>query len=78
MYDTLMETSTLVLTALAALNEDLLNDDAFAGYSGEHDEVQRLLTELYDLVYAHGDPLPTAALLVDAWYEQFYADQEAA
>jgi hypothetical protein len=69
-----METSTLVLTALATLNGELLNDDAFAGYSGEHDEVQRLLTELYDLIYAHGDPLPTVTLLVEAWYDQFYSE----
>ena len=69
-----METSTLVLTALATLNEALLNDDGFHGYSGEQDEVRCLLGDLYDLVYSHGDPLPTPDLLVAAWYDQFYAE----
>jgi len=75
-YDTYMENSTLVLTALVTLNGDLMNDDAFAGYTDDHEGTARLLTELWDLVYAHGDPLPTPEMLVEAWYDAFYAQCE--
>ena len=67
-----MENTTLVLTAAALLNAELLNDDAFAGYSDDEETLQRLMTELWNLVYAHGDPLPTPALLVEAWFDSCY------
>ena len=67
-----MENSTLVLTAALTLNGELLNDDAFAGYSDDEETLQRLMTELWNLVYAHGEPLPTPALLVEAWFDQCY------
>ena len=67
-----MENTTLVLTAAALLNEDLLNDDAYQGYSDDQLSLSRLLTELWDLVYAHGEPVPSAELLVEAWYDSYY------
>ena len=72
-----MENTTLVLTAAALLNSELLNDDAFAGYSDDEETLQRLMTELWNLVYAHGEPLPTPALLVEAWFDSCYLEAEA-
>jgi hypothetical protein len=72
-----MEPSTLVLTALLQLNEQLRTDDAFCGYMDDHDGTARLLEELWDLYYA---PLHRAELpeeLVNAWYEQFFQDAAA-
>jgi hypothetical protein len=73
-----MENTTLVLTAALTLNGQLLNDDAFAGYSDDEETLQRLMTELWNLVYAHGEPLPTPALLVEAWYDSCYMEAEVA
>ena len=50
MYDTYMENSTLVLTALVQLNDELLNDDAFCGYNDDPEGTARLLDELWGLV----------------------------
>ena len=72
-----MENSTLVLTALVQLNDELLNDDAFCGYNDDPEGTARLLDELWGLV-------PTVAFdatpddLVTAWYDQFFADEVAA
>ena len=72
-----METSTLVLTALLQLNAQLMNDDAFCGYTDDHDGTARLLSELWDIYYApfHRAELPEE--LVNAWYENFYANEVA-
>ena len=51
--------STLVLQALAELNEALRDDDAFAGYTDDSEGTERLLQELWlldadtvdDLIY---------------------------
>jgi hypothetical protein len=78
-----METSTLVLTALAQLNEQLTTDDGFCGYNDDQDGTVRLLNELWTIYYdsqmlPFQDALGCPEELVNAWYEQFYADEEAA
>jgi hypothetical protein len=67
--ETTMEPSTLVLTALLQLNEQLRQEDAFCGYLDDHAGTARLLAELWDLYYAHMDRPESPEQLVDAWYE---------
>lgn len=76
-----METSILVLTALAQLNAQLITDDGFCGYNDDQDGTARLLNELW-AIYYEGQMLPSQDALdypeelVNAWFEQFYADNE--
>jgi|688.fasta_scaffold60228_8 hypothetical protein len=72
-----MEPSTLVLTALLQLNEQLRQDDAFCGYLDDHAGTGRLLAELWDLYYAHMDRPESPEQLVDAWYENEYEGEAA-
>lgn len=72
-----METSTLVLTALLQLNNELINDDGFCGYNDDYTGNARLLDELWE-IYCSMTPAKTPQDLVDAWYDQFYASEEAA
>lgn len=68
-----METSTLVLTALLRLNDDLMHDDAFMGYTDDHEGTARLLDELWELYSAAHFPAETPDELVSAWFEHFFA-----
>jgi hypothetical protein len=54
--ETTMEPSTLVLTALLQLNEQLRQEDAFCGYLDDHAGTARLLAELWDLYYTWTAP----------------------
>jgi hypothetical protein len=74
-----MTPSTLVLTALALLNEQLVNDDAFMGYDDTQDGTVQLLSELWDIYLAfHPDSrAERPEELVESWYEDFYAQQAA-
>lgn len=67
-----METSTLVLTALIQLNDNLLNDDGFQGYVDDYKGTARLLDELWDLYYAQFQRPETPEELVDVWFENFF------
>jgi hypothetical protein len=69
-----LEPSTLVLAALAALNEDLRDNDAFLGYTDDHEGTTRLLTELWDVYYGAFHRAETPEELVCAWYEQTFED----
>jgi hypothetical protein len=78
-YDTFMENSTIILKAAALLNEELLHDEAFCGYSDDQHDLQRLLGELWDIFYvSQFFPFTDPEELVSAWYENFYAQQEEA
>lgn len=69
-----MQTSTLVLTALAQLNEELINDDAFCGYNDDPEGTARLLDELWAQVpHVAFDATPDD--LIDAWYSHFFAKE---
>ena len=72
-----MEPSTLVLTALLQLSEQLRTSDAFCGYLDDHDGTARLLSELWDQYYAHFVRAEHPEELVDGWYETFYANEVA-
>jgi hypothetical protein len=67
-----METSTLVLTALVQLNDNLINDEAFCGYDDDYKGTARLLDELWDLYYAQFIRPETPEELVDVWFENFF------
>jgi hypothetical protein len=67
-----METSTLVLTALVQLNDNLINDDGFAGYNDDYKGTAKLLDELWDLYYAQFIRPETPEELVDIWFENFF------
>ena len=71
-YNTYMENSTLILTALLQLNEELRTNDAFCGYNDDHNGTQKLLEELWDLYYAQYIRPETAQEMVDIWYENFF------
>ena len=76
-----METSVLVLAALAQLNAQLITDDGFCGYNDDQDGTARLLDELWTIYYGSQmlpfqDALDCPEELVNAWFEQFYADNE--
>lgn len=78
-----MQPSTLVLNALVLLNEQLMNNDAFCGYNNDQDGTVRLLNELWTIFYdsqmlPFQDTLETPEELVNAWFEQFYSEMEAA
>ncbi len=64
-----MEPSTLVLTALLQLNEQLRTDDAFCGYLDDHDGTGRLLADLWELYYSAFHRAETPEELVVAFYE---------
>lgn len=71
-----MNPSTLVLTACLQLNEELRDNDAFAGYNDDAEGTARLLAELWDIYNANG-PVGQAELpeeLVECWYNTFFAD----
>jgi hypothetical protein len=70
-----METSTLVLTALVQLNDNLINDDAFCGYVDDYKGTARLLDELWDLYYAQFIRPETPEELIDVWFENFFCLQ---
>lgn len=72
-----MQTSTLVLTALAQLNEELLNDDGFCGYNDDLEGTARLLDELWGIV-PHVAFDATVEDLITAWYDQFFANEGVA
>ncbi len=72
-YDTYMESSTLILTALAQLNEELISDDGFDGYNDDLEGTTRLLDELWTLYSASHFPAEDPEELVSAWYENFFA-----
>jgi hypothetical protein len=67
-----MEPSSLVLTALVALNEDLRTEEAFQGYNDDFEGTGRLLQELWDLYYAPFPRAETPEELVNAWYENTF------
>lgn len=73
MYDTYMESSTLILTALTLLNEELTNDDGFNGYNDDLEGTTRLLNELWELYSTAYFPAEDPEDLVTAWYENFFA-----
>lgn len=73
-----METSTLILTALLQLNDELKDDDSFCGYTDDHEGTARLLSELWDIAYTAicepwQDEFTSPQELVNAWYEQLAA-----
>ena len=72
-----MEPSTLVLTALLQLNEELRTSDAFCGYTDDHDGTASLLIQLWDLYYAPFVRAEHPQELVDGWYDNFYANEAA-
>jgi len=72
----LPRTTATVLAALAALHEQLSNDDAFCGYDGGPEATARLLSELWDLVESWRQQ--SASELVDAWYTAAFQVMEAA
>jgi hypothetical protein len=74
-----MTPSTLVLTALAQLNEQLVNDDAFMGYDDDIDGTCQLLADLWSIYEAFqpDSRAETPEELVNSWYEDFYAQQAA-
>ncbi len=63
-----METSTLVLTALLQLNEEIRDNDAFLGYTDNHKGTGRLLSELWEIYTSSGPQPQSPSELVDAWY----------
>ena len=67
-----METSTLVLTALVQLNDNLINDDGFAGYNDDSKGTEQLHNQLWDLYYAQFYRPETPEELVDIWFENFF------
>ena len=67
-----MQPSTLVLTALLQLHQELSHDDGFAGYEGDADAQARLLAELWEQYLAHPFPAEHPQELVDGWYFSFY------
>jgi hypothetical protein len=67
-----METSTLVLTALTHLNDNLLQDENFQGYVDDYKGTARLLDELWDLYYAQFQRPETPEELLDVWFENFF------
>jgi hypothetical protein len=69
-----MEATTLVLLAASELNELLLNDDAFCGYSGDQADLQRLVDELWDLLYPMNPRPDCSAALVAAWWDRFFTE----
>jgi len=74
----LMEPSSLVLTALVALNEDLRTEEAFQGYNDDFEGTGRLLQELWDLYYAPFLRAETPEELVNAWYENTFENARIA
>jgi hypothetical protein len=64
-----METSTLVLTSALEIHRDMMDGDAFAGYSGDLDQMQTLIEELWDLQFHSTASVLTVVKLVDAWYD---------
>ncbi len=73
-----MEPSSLVLTALVALNEDLRTEEAFQGYNDDFEGTGRLLQELWDLYYASFHRAETPEELVNAWYENTFENARIA
>ena len=72
-----MAPSTLVITAFLQLNEELRDNDAFAGYTDDAKGTGRLLAELWE-IYEANDSFGQAELpeeLVDCWYNTFFAGQ---
>ena len=71
-----MNPSTLVLTACLQLNEQLRDNDAFAGYNDDEDGTSQLLAQLWDMYLAfHPDcRAETPEELEECWYESLNAD----
>jgi hypothetical protein len=67
-----METSTLVLTALLQLNDNLINDDAFCGYDDDSKGTEQIHNQLWDLYYAQFIRPETPEELVDIWFENYF------
>ena len=67
-----MQPSTLVLTALVQLNDNLINDDGFAGYTDDYKGTGQLLDQLWDLYYAQFVRPEDPEELVDIWFENFF------
>ena len=65
-----MDNSTLVLTAALEIHRDMMDGDAFAGYSGDLDQMQTLIGELWDLQFHSTASVLTVAKLVGAWYDK--------
>jgi hypothetical protein len=66
-----MDNSTLVLTAALEIHRDMLVDEAFAGYSGDLDQMQTLIDELWDLQFhSTAGLVPSVVKLVEAWYDK--------
>ena len=65
---TTMQPSTLVLTALLQLNEDMRDNDAFLGYTDDAAGTVRLLEELWEQYSLLPSMDATADDLVEAWY----------
>ncbi len=71
-----MQPSTLVLTALLQVHTQIIDDDGFCGYIDDSKGTEQLHNELWDLYYAPFQRAETPEELVNAWYENAYAQLE--
>ena len=71
-----MDSSVIVIGALSQLNDDLRDNDAFAGYNDDEDGTSQLLAQLWDVYLAYDPNFRSEhpQELVACWYLSFFAD----